>query len=594
MTYEDWIDPALTPQQVVFLTGAGISADGPTNGPVGLQLTSRAIEYAYWPGTVDELREAYAAIEPVPPRELPRLEAVLEIAVRAHGPTVLLDLLSDLAHAAPNALHEFFALHVNAGGGHITANFDILIDNLSQSTDVIHFHGSLDETDHYESIGATLSRIERGFPEVMRHQLSHSLLAPATRELVIVGYSGLDFFDMDPFIADIATQMAAGAKRVVWIDHNFSAAPGNLEITTKPDQRWAPMLKTLYFAGVSCLHVRARTDAILTAYAAAFGFPPVLPQSRGGSRWCSPAPLADEHRLDATRLLYLHLGMLRSLGRFMTEHPSLSAAMSGADLAEIAWQTGDHRRALARWEEFYAGPEPAMMARRLERRAACMWDRGSYIGAYLVSSRAAAVAIESGDPTTVAHCLETKARVLNHMGRTPDLHWFATRRRISSLRSQVLEALKDQNLAVHTRTRLEDAAGLLDFDPERVRATNCDEHSNAHPTLGHAEVFNQYESLSALLDYRRGNQRRERAADQLPIPEDWLRTYLRGVRFLGKAAAEKTVPALPGASPHFTLPEAAAYLAHAPATVWQRGRLLGRYLLDRRRLRRPMERARGS
>ena len=76
------------PERVTFWSGAGISKDAPTQAPLGIALTERALEQAFERDTLlRELRAAYRALEL--DRALPRLETVLDVAADEHGTDIL-------------------------------------------------------------------------------------------------------------------------------------------------------------------------------------------------------------------------------------------------------------------------------------------------------------------------------------------------------------------------------------------------------------------------------------------------------------------------------------------------------------------------
>ncbi|MDP3984888.1 MAG: hypothetical protein Q8Q52_07805 [Acidimicrobiia bacterium] len=249
--------PDLAPADVVFLTGAGISANAPTNGPVGYELTTRALSNAFLPETLEEVQRGYEALGFGAGR-MPRVEAILEIAARVHGQEVLEDLLEDLAVARPNEFHRFFAEHVLAGGGHLTANFDTAIERAVVGAEVLHFHGSL--AFGTAGLGATLSRIERGFPDEVGAELRELLVGQHRHTLVVAGYSGLDFFDMDPFITAHADELRNSIDRLIWIEHAHAAPEG---LFTQVEWSGPPMLATLARAGVECTMVQAQTASLL-------------------------------------------------------------------------------------------------------------------------------------------------------------------------------------------------------------------------------------------------------------------------------------------------------------------------------------------
>ncbi len=149
----------VAPDRVVFWTGAGISFAAPTWAPGGITLVERALTSFFEPGFLSRLRGYYGALDLA--RKHPRLETVLDVVRRIHGVDALADLLSDLRQAQPNELHRFFADHLNLGGRHITANFDTCIE-ACHAENITHFHGSFQ--DGADALGATLARIQRGFP----------------------------------------------------------------------------------------------------------------------------------------------------------------------------------------------------------------------------------------------------------------------------------------------------------------------------------------------------------------------------------------------------------------------------------------------
>ena len=187
--------------QTTFWSGVGISCDPPTSGPIGVTLTRRALDLGFDGPTVeDRLTTAYrelAVFDGRRIRALPRLETVLDVAVAEHGVEMLAAVLEDLMEPEPNALHRFFAQHLSVGGQHVTANFDTCIERAVDGVDpsqIVHIHGVVGD---WAAMGARLSVIEEGFPPHLASQLRGIL--SRTQLLVVVGYSGLDYFDVDPF-----------------------------------------------------------------------------------------------------------------------------------------------------------------------------------------------------------------------------------------------------------------------------------------------------------------------------------------------------------------------------------------------------------
>lgn len=575
MTGVQWKPPTASPSEVVFLSGAGISADAPTNGPVGLALTWRALEHAFLPEAAIEIGKAYETVGVVPPREVPRLEAVLDTVMRVHGSRVLADLLSDLRTAQPNDLHRFFAWHATHGGAHLTANFDTLIERHSPTANIIHFHGAMDASeDSVERLGATLTRIESGFDPAMRDRLIGALTDPIARTLVIVGYSGLDFFDMDPFVRATAQRLAAQLREVIWVHHDGTAPPGRLTTESPGPDAWPPMLQALSFAGTLCTWVNGQTTTLLTSFARQWGIPPVRQVGRGSATpWAARQPLTEIARAEATRALYVHMGMLRSHDALVNRCPALSANVDTGLRAEIAWQRGQHRAALRHWRELYAGPGPRERSLRLERLAACRWDRGAYLRAYIASARASTWASRAKDATAAARAAEMQARILVAAARMPGLGWLASGTAARRVEAQLSHLLESHVFDPATRVRLGDVKALLRNDPERHGGSGA-----AYDRVSgeaNAEEFNQYESLSALLDYRRGVQRRVVASGTAEMTVDWVDQYRRGARFLGKDAAVHTIITAPGVAPLFSWQAGVRDVMAISGTPLHRARLLG-------------------
>lgn len=562
-----WLPPHLAPSEVVFLTGAGISADAPTNGPIGNELTARALSHAFLPGTLEEVRLGYATLG-FDKWRVPRLEAVLEIASQVHGPQVLDDLLEDLTSARPNELHRFFAEHVLAGGGHLTANFDIAIERARPGVDVLHFHGSL--AAGTAGLGATLSRIERGFTDDVEAQV-RNVLQGRRRTLVVAGYSGLDFFDMDQFIAKHADALRNSIRHTIWISHDHTAAFGEM---TAVASTGPPMFTTLAEAGVDCTTVRAQTVSVLDALARRWGLSPLGTPCRDDVDWTPRAALAETDCAEATRRLYLHMGMYGSHSRLLARNPELGARVSHHDLAEIAWQEGRLSDAKKHWSDVFAGSTDERVARRLERVAACAWDAGAYLRAYATVLVAIRSARRSGDAEALALTLELQARILVHMSRLPDLRWLVTERHKQAVASRLRAVVDTNTFGSGIKPRFLDAAELLVSDPERRHDTKTKSASVRAGTSTWSDTFVQYESMSGTLDYRRGEMRRAVASGKNQMTSEWLDRYRQSAEFLGKRAAFSTTPLLPGAAAIFPWSDGVRLLLRrSKATPWHRLRM---------------------
>ena len=568
------------PDRVVFLTGAGISANSPTDGPVGLELTERALRYAFLPDTLERICAVYRLLGI--DRQAPRLEAVLDVATRVHGVGALEELLSDLRVNTPNSLHLFFRQHLRSGGRHVTANFDTLVEGGDEGLGVVHVHGMIpsDSTSlEIERLGARLSRLERGFDPETRNQLLEALCARQQSTLVVAGYSGLDFFDVDPFIRESVGELKLHISRVVWVSHKHDAAPCVLEADNDASA-WPPMLRTLARADIECVLVEGATAAFLDTLASAWDFERVLDAGHRTPRWAVPRELDELAKASASLHLYLHMGMLRDHEDVLSTFPTLRDSVDSATLAEIAWQQTDYRAAFAYWRTTFAGTDPVNVSRRLERTAACYWIRGSYFRAYLVAQRALTVARRSEDEEARELCVEMVARILVHMGRVPDTRWFSTRRRRARVSSQIERHLREHMCGTHTRERLMSALSDLRHDPERDGPSGGPAPGTGIPRG--SESFSQHESLSAVVDYERGEKRRAVAEGDEALTSDWLQTHKAKAEALGKKGAVARLLTIPGAERFFTPDTVAESIKELNVTWWHRYRILAAY---KRRLR---------
>lgn len=218
---------------VTVLSGAGVSIEGPSCLPSGAALTRRAFDGFFLPGTLEVLCHRHEAVgwhdaspcprdASAPPRvRLPRLETVLGVAARVYGPDAIDQVLVDVATAEPNRLHHFFAEHLAAGGDHLTANFDTCVERAGRvrslgwpESDLLHFHRAIGGR---EPLGATLAEIESGFTGDVATRFT--TLLGKRPVLLVAGYSGSDFFDVNALVA----RLPAGSLtrlRVVWLWHS--------------------------------------------------------------------------------------------------------------------------------------------------------------------------------------------------------------------------------------------------------------------------------------------------------------------------------------------------------------------------------------
>jgi tetratricopeptide (TPR) repeat protein len=238
---------------LVFLVGAGISFEPPS------YLTT-------WPQS-----ECIKAIMPLDPdiekklMEAVRPEVFFQILYNITGKKALIPLEvlnsvtlnSEEELIAPNILHFFLAEMMLKGHLVLTTNFDDLIErayekiangkkpkvaifdtdfqnlyeelNSLKSGCLIKIHGSFvtpEGRDCRDSIIAILQQVQREFPESKR-KLVKKLIEE--HDLVVMGYSGLDDFDIYPFLLESPSD-----KCIWWISH----------LEKKDPKKWDALLKS--------------------------------------------------------------------------------------------------------------------------------------------------------------------------------------------------------------------------------------------------------------------------------------------------------------------------------------------------------------
>ena len=343
-------------------------------------------------------------------------------------------MLADLRQPLPNGLHEFFAAHASAGGQHVTANFDPCIEAAGsaagQQVDVLHFHGSFAEDQSGDSLGATLARIERGFPADIGGRLSGLLTASPRQVLVFAGYSGSDFFDVGPFLQQFTGSRPLAGTVVLWVDHH----DGRPQLLCGRDAAQARrQLAWLAQAGAQVHQIKAPTRLVLAALATAWQLPPPAPEHGTPHAWQPAITLTESAREQATLELFTLMGLHREVTALLERHGGPATPREWEIAAQAWWAAGQYRHAAAAWQRARPGTSPSARLARQERLGACQWIRGQYSRAYhtLHQALAQASTLPSGqlDPDLHVQIAETLGRVWVHMRRTPDARWLATRHR---------------------------------------------------------------------------------------------------------------------------------------------------------------------
>lgn len=225
-------------ERVVFFLGAGASWDIPSGLPTSFELIEQLAKRIALP-MAGLLREDLIRRLT---RDL-RFEVFMQIAISILGPRAI-DALRVLEEGKPNYNHVLTAEIAMAGWSSLvlTTNFDSLLEQAAFSHRLpsvelifrpIHFkndfkpdglafriaklHGSLrDLTGRltYDSIAISSEQVGRALPGEKARTLKQIL---RNRDIVFLGYSGLDDFDLFPLILSTESE-----RSIFWINHTNS------------------------------------------------------------------------------------------------------------------------------------------------------------------------------------------------------------------------------------------------------------------------------------------------------------------------------------------------------------------------------------
>lgn len=551
---------AFLPEEVAFWTGAGISFSAPTCGPGGIELVERALARFFEPRVLDRLQDYYAALELE--RKHPRLETVLDVVRRVEGLDALSELLSDLRDAAPNQLHRFFAAHLTLGGRHVTANFDTCVEDCG-GIGVVHFHGSF--VGGTDELGATLSRIQRGFPANIADQLYDAIAAKPVLAIVFAGYSGSDAFDVEPFLRRLPAGSLAG-KTAIWLRHTA----GEAAVSQASEPRVMRHFEALSRAGADCIEITGKPIEILGAFADAWGIATPTAGHPCPPLSARPSTVNSDTRRRASLELWAAMGLHREVTRLFEERPPQTLGELEI-AAQTAWAQGRYREARRLWRRARPGTDEIECARRDERVGATMWVQGRLIHAYLNLRRALARARASGVDGEPRWLLaESLGRVLEHMQRRPLLRYFATEARRRYVLNQLPREATDGYLSrgLHLDARLGGIAASLG-------------ETLAEPTEVVAS-FAEAEALNAMCNYRHADLRRRANNIPRPRPEDYRRQRDQFVA-IGAFGDAPRVSGIPGAGVAFDFAELRRDLKGVELARWPRILLAARFLRERTR-----------
>ncbi|MCH0564891.1 MULTISPECIES: hypothetical protein [unclassified Streptomyces] len=594
------------PGATVFLTGAGVSMDAPSCLPSGPALTRRVFDTFLEPGLLTDVQALHSAFgwwrppgcplgrpgqATAAPAD-PRLETVLGAVVRACAGTPVepLEVLADVRDARPNAGHDFFARHLVADGRHITANFDTCIEQRYReltggppATGIVqHFHHSFAGNPDGEGLGATLARVQGGLEPAHADQLLRTLRERSL--LVVLGYSGSDFFDVDATVAAWRPGTLSGL-RVVWIAHHTE--PAHPWHQVPHDDASVPRL-------VRLLAVAGATVTVLCGHTARL-YPGLRDRWDLGPQPPEPAPVRhpvsvirrlapdDPLRGACTFVLCRELGLHRRLGAMLADGLQPAAVSDDERLwarSEWLWEQGRWRDLRRMWRRTAPGDARGpLAAARAERIGASLWVQGRLLPAYLwLLLRRRRFPRSSAEYLMLS---ETAGRVVEHMTYTPELRLLG--QRLARRHHADLERLSPAAGAslFATRSDLRDSLARIDSGEPR----------GPQATQGPADIVFQAGNLLAWVSYRHRRLRdtyRPPSADasdaDLRAYDDRMATRYRELTalytLLGSVAGAARTVLLPGAGRVFGPREYWSHVRSVQYAPWHRFRLLARYALS--------------
>lgn len=235
------VDELFSPaNRYCFLAGAGISVDPPSNLPLAKDIVCQVVASLQLENNTE--RKMLEDFD----HGLLRFEQFMELISNFYDPH--LNILDHLAMCrSPNMIHNFLAHALERGDSVFTTNFECLIElactqrginarsiygSMHAETNengperqVWKLHGSLQDEqgkDTRESVVATLSRVGQqgeafSSDPYLRNAFQKNI---QQRHLVVLGYSGLDDYDIVPMISH-----AKSDKRIIWVWHDPNVHP---------------------------------------------------------------------------------------------------------------------------------------------------------------------------------------------------------------------------------------------------------------------------------------------------------------------------------------------------------------------------------
>jgi hypothetical protein len=268
---------SVEPAKRVYLVGAGISVDEPS----GVAGVPDLLELIFTKTQVrgGPTRDVYWRAATIPPAHNPfgalRFEAVIQ-ALAEVAPEVRRLLPLMCAHGEPNACHYFLASELAKGATVLTTNFDRHIESACERQDVecqpyvlsgrhsapsaedrfVKLHGTFGGGAAPRATLLAIGRVGLGFD---RFPLLRTWLEERAQgcELIVIGYSASDHFDVVPLIEE-----AARPKSVFWMDYDRCADAVAIQRCTSACSATVPMREGLEFPSVVLGALASRKEPV--------------------------------------------------------------------------------------------------------------------------------------------------------------------------------------------------------------------------------------------------------------------------------------------------------------------------------------------
>jgi hypothetical protein len=207
------------PQYLVIWTGAGIS--GGSKLPQGDELTDWLLRCIFRVSlevrflsklTAATLERLFKELYPNGSRRVPRLEFVLDRVRTNLGQECFNSILGAFSKGRPNEAHHTLAFLTGRGAQQITANVDTLLEQAgADKKRVYHYHGTWEAAEECGVLLANIAWEESPVTNSTKQEIDK--LLSGGKYVVFIGYSGRDFYDIDPFLESQVRKYG----RAVWI-----------------------------------------------------------------------------------------------------------------------------------------------------------------------------------------------------------------------------------------------------------------------------------------------------------------------------------------------------------------------------------------